>query len=251
MVFKFVKKINTKKNSIFYSFIKYNNEILGFGREHYSMEHKKIIKIKINDNFEIIEECTDKLIGEDPRVFIFNKELYIQDNMLSDMKLINYENNNYIDIDIKGKNISFFEHKNELYFIHYIKPLHIYKFNINDKKISKIDVDDDKNDYKYEYRGGTPGYKLDNNTYFGYGHRTYKVDKILKHDIFKWVLYFEENKLPRISHYNIEQPSKSKNICDPTSVLIIDNKKYLITAESDFSWFREQDYITNVYEIVE
>ena len=73
MVFKFKTNINTKKNSIFYSFIRYNNEILGFGREHYSYEHKKINKIKINENFEIIEECTDKLIGEDPRVFIFNK----------------------------------------------------------------------------------------------------------------------------------------------------------------------------------
>ena len=198
-----------------------------------------------------IEECADKLIGEDPRVFIFNNELYIQDNTLNDMKLINYENNTYIDIAIDGKNISFFEYNNELYFIHYIKPLHIYKFNINDNKISKIDVDDDKNDYNYEYRGGTPGYKLDNNTYFGYGHRTYEDDNILKHDIYKWVLYFEDDKPPRISHFDIEQPPESKNICDPTSILSINNTKYLITAETDTPWFRDQEYITNVYEIIE
>ena len=132
--------------------------------------------------------------------------------MFNEMKLINYEDNTYINIGIDGKNITFFEHKNELYFIHYIKPLHIYKFNINDNKISKIDVDDDNNDYNYEYRGGTPGYRLDDNTYFGYGHRTYEDDNILKHDIYKWILYFEDNKLPRISHFDIEQPPESKNI---------------------------------------
>jgi hypothetical protein len=69
----------------------------------------------------------------------------------------------------------------------------------------------------------------------------------LKHDIFKWVLHFEDNKLPRISHFDIEQPENSKNICDPTSVIEINSKKYLITAETDNPWFCEQ----NLYEIIE
>jgi hypothetical protein len=56
----------------------------------------------------------------------------------------------------------------------------------------------------------------------------------------------------RISYYDIEQPENSLNICDPTSVIIIDNKKYLITAESRDEWITaEQDYVTNVYEIIE
>jgi hypothetical protein len=64
-------------------------------------------------------------------------------------------------------------------------------------------------------------------------------------------VYFDNDKLPRISHFDIEQPYNSKNICDPTSVIEINKKKYLITAETDNSWFCEQDYITNVYEINE
>ncbi len=63
--------------------------------------------------------------------------------------------------------------------------------------------------------------------------------------------FFDNDKLPRISHYDIEQPCNSKNICDPTSIIEINNKKYLITAETDKPWFCEQDYITNVYEMQE
>jgi len=138
-----------------------------------------------------------------------------------------------------------------LYFIHYIKPFELYTFDIENGNITKIEVDDDKNNYNYEYRGGTPVYKLNENEYYGFGHRTYKQDNILKHDIFMWIVYFDNNKLPRISHFDIEQPYNSKNICDPTSVIEINNKKYLITAETDNPWFYEQDYITNVYEIIE
>jgi hypothetical protein len=73
----------------------------------------------------------------------------------------------------------------------------------------------------------------------------------MKHDIFKWIVYFENNKLPRISHFDIEQPYNSQNICDPTSIIEINNKKYLITAETKDVWCYDQDYITNVYEIIE
>ena len=102
-----------------------------------------------------------------------------------------------------------------------------------------------------EYRGGTPGYKLNDNEYYGFGHRTYYENNIIKHDIFKWIVHFDKDKLPRISHFDIEQPYNSKYICDPTSIIEINNKKYLITAETDKGWFEEQDYVTNVYEIIE
>ena len=180
----------------------------------------------------------------------------------------------YHNINISGKNISFINHNNILYFIHYIKPFELYTFNIETSEtlsshsstpefkrnvtpngstflqIIKIEVDDDKNSYNYEYRGGTPGYKMNDNEYYGIGHRTYCENSIIKHDIFKWIVTFENDKLPRIKHFDIEQPSNSKNICDPTSVIEINNKNYLITAETDYSWFCEQDYITNVYEII-
>jgi len=64
----FVKRIKTSKNSIFYSLIRNNNEIIAFGRKHYNKE--RIIKnIKLNENFDIIEDNNIFFKGEDPRCF--------------------------------------------------------------------------------------------------------------------------------------------------------------------------------------
>lgn len=249
MKFLFIKRIETTKNSIFYSLIKYNNEIIAFGRNHFHYQ-RKIKKIVLDESFNTIEDNNIFLKGEDPRCFIFNNKLYILDNYLNDMHLIEYDTQKYIKINIQGKNVSCINHNNTLYFIHYIKPFELYTFDIETGNINKVMVDDDKNTYNYEYRGGTPGYKINENEYLGFGHRTYMINDVLHHDIFVWVVYFEQNKLPRISHYNVEQPSNSQNICDPTSVININNKNYLITAETSKAWFCDQDYITNVYEIL-
>jgi hypothetical protein len=112
-------------------------------------------------------------------------------------------------------------------------------------------VNDDQNTYNWEYRGGTPGYKINENEYYGFGHRTYNDYGTLRHDIFKWIVHFENNTLPSITIIEVDQPIHSKNICDPTSVVEVNNKKYLITAETNKEWFCDQDYITNVYEIIE
>jgi len=250
MKLSFVKRITTTKNSIFYSLIKYENQIFGFGRRHYK-NGRFIKKVIFDDNFNIIEDRNIFLKGEDPRCFIYKNQLYILDNFLSDMYLIDYNNKKYIKINIDGKNISFIPFKNNLYFIHYIKPFELYRFDVETTKITKIKVEDDKNTRNYEYRGGTPGYKISKNEYYGFGHRTYKKDNIIHHDIFKWVVYFENDRSPRIYIFDIEQPVNSKNICDPTSVIEIKGKKYLITAESDDIWSHDQDYITNVYEVIE
>jgi hypothetical protein len=250
MKFSFIKRINTTSNSIFYSLIKKNDVILAFGRRHYGPE-RVIKKIILDAEFNIIEDNNINFIGEDPRCFDFNNKIYVLDNYLNDMYLIDYDIMKYIKINISGKNISFINHNNVLYFIHYIKPFELYTFDIETGIITKVEVDDDKYDYNYEYRGGTPGYKLKDNVYYGFGHRTYMQNNILNHDIFYWNVVFDNNKLPKIIHYNIEQPFNSKNICDPTSIIEINNKKYLITAETEYPWFCEQDYITNVYEIIE
>ena len=249
MEFFFIKRINTIKNSIFYSFIKCNNDIIGFGRKYYGVG-REVKKIVINEDFDIIEDNNIVIKGEDPRCFEFNNKIYILDNFLNDMYLIEYETNKSIKLNIGGKNLSFFAHNNTLYFIHYIKPFELYSIDLESGTIVKIEVDDDKLDYNYEYRGGTPGYKLTDTTYYGLGHRTYTKNNRVVHDIFKWELYFDNDKLPRISHINIKQPMHSKNICDPTCIIELNHKKYLITAESDKEWFCEQDYITNVYEII-
>ena len=296
----FVKRINTEHNSIFYSMIKVNNEIIGFGRKHYRQQLIKIVKL--NENFDIIEDNNITLVGEDPRCFKYNNKIYILNNCIAKMSLIDYETKESTKIEITGKNISFIEHNNKLFFIHYIKPFKLFTFNtaaesvpllpeestklvatikemqrncVEEERdvcgwklkysrhgtgigetwwscsaITEQQVDDDGEEYNYEYRGGTPGYKLDDNKYYGYGHRTYIKNNTVIHDIFKWVVYFDQE-LPRISVFSIDQPNNSKNICDPTCVIEINNKKYLITAETDKTWFEEQDYITNVYEIIE
>jgi hypothetical protein len=250
MKFSFVKRIDTTKDSIFYSLIKHNDKIIGFGRRYYG-EERLIKKITLNENFDIIEDNDETFRGEDPRCFKYHDRLYVLDNYINDMHLIDYEAMTFHKININGKNPSFIEYNNTLYFIHYIKPFELYILDIESGKIKRIKVDDDKNAYNYEYRGGTPGYKLNDTQYYGYGHRTYMDKGVLKHDIFKWIVYFEPGKLPRISHFSIKQPDNSKNICDPTSVIEIDGKKYLITAETDKAWFCEQDYVTNVYEIID
>ena len=47
--------------------------------------------------------------------------------------------------------------------------IELYTFDIESGAIKKIEVDDDTNNYNYEYRGGTPGYKLNDNEYYDYG----------------------------------------------------------------------------------
>ena len=276
-MFEFLKRLYVKENSIFYSVIQNtkNNNIIAFGREKYN--NYGIIQIQLDKNFNIIKEYSSTFNGEDPRCFYYNNQLYIQDNYFNNMHLINYNINKYIPINIlkkninldninifnnninikhsnyisniSGKNISFISHKNKLYFIHYMKPFKLFNFDIESGISYEIEVDN-RYESNYEYRGGTPGYKLNETTYYGFGHKTYEENDLLKHDIFKWILYFEDNKKPRILIIDIEQPLNSKNICDPTSVIKIDNQLYLITAESEYSWFCEQDYITNIYKII-
>jgi len=112
----FIKRINTTKNSIFYSLIRYKDEILGFARNHNNK--REIKKIKLDDNFNIIEDnCNeiDLIKGEDPICFIYYNKLYILDNYIDDMYLYDYEDNKYIKLLIDGKNPSFIIHNNEIY----------------------------------------------------------------------------------------------------------------------------------------
>jgi hypothetical protein len=249
MTFVFVKRLDTKKDSIFYSLIKYKNQILGFGRTHYrSIETRQVT---LDTNFNITEDNNIIFRGEDPRCFIFNEKLYILDNMMDDMHLTDFETRIHTKINISGKNASFICHNSQLYLIHFMKPFDLYTIDVTTGNLTSVPVDEDsRKTHNLEYRGGTPGIKLNENEYYGYGHRTYYThDGIVKHDIFKWIVHFDDEKPPKISFFDVDQPQNSKNICDPTSIFEIDGKKYLITAESDHIWFCDQDYVTNVYEI--
>jgi hypothetical protein len=249
-MFTFVKRVDTKKNSIFYSFIHYNNEILGFCRKHYGQELRLTKNIKIDDKFNIIEDNNETFCGEDPRCFIHNKKLYVTDNYLDKQKIYDYDNKTFINIKIHGKNSSFISHKNTLYYIHRMMPFALYKIYTECERSLKINVEQNENNF--EYRGGTSGYrfKKEENKYYGFGHRTYNNNNILKHDVFLWIVDFT-NENPSIIIKDLPKPPNSKNICDPTCVIEINGKLYMVTAESDSAWFCEQDYVTNVYQITD
>lgn len=247
----FIKTLDTTKYSIFYSFITFKNQILGFGRRNILNCNERVIKhIKIDCSFNIIEDNNILFKGEDPRCFEFGNSIYVLDNTYNDMYLLNFQLNLYLKIKISGKNISFICHNNKVYFIHFMKPFILYELNMYNGNVIKIDVDNNNDEPNTEYRGGTSGFKLNDNEYFGFGHRTYNVNNTLKHILFKWNINFSTIK-PILTITDIEQPINSKNICDPTSIIQINNIKYLFTAETDLPWFCDQEYTNNVYEILD
>jgi hypothetical protein len=260
--FRHVKRITTEPNSIFYTLLKLpDNKFIGFGRKNCPARILK--KVILNDKLDIIEDKNETFRGEDPRSFYLNNKMYVIDNYYNDMYLIEHDATaaqKFTKIRMSGKNLSFIPHDGKLYFMHYIKPFVLYTCNPDTGICEKVAVGNNQTTLDYQYRGGTPGYivKGTDNKYFGYGHRTYIVSGVLTHDIFKWVVTFPDDASPpTIDYFDVEQPSGSKNICDPTSVVVIcdsdggDEKLYLITAETDEPWFKNQDYITNVYEIVD
>lgn len=242
----FVKRIVTTKYSIFYSLIHYSDHILGFGRKTFEGAERQIKVVKFNDNFDIIIENIEHLKGEDPRCFMHQNRLYVVDNYCNDVHLIDYQTKERTKIPLSGKNFSFISHNNILYIIHTMIPLHLYKFDIQTKQLSEVYLSN--NIPNKEYRGGTPGYHKEDKIYYGFGHRTYQSKNGLTHDIYYWDIDFSTS-VPSLTIKSFNQPSHSKTITDPTSVIFLNDHRYLITAESDHAWNRDQDYITNVYEI--
>lgn len=243
-MFKLYKNLITCKNSTFYSLIENKGNILIFRRKHWK-NIRQIEMLTADKTFEIKKDTKIKTYyGEDPRCFYHNNVLYVIDNYYCDMKLIDIERNLYLKLHVNAKNLSFISHNNKLYFIFYMKPFTLCELCIKNGKVREVISTKDNIDYTY--RGGTPGYLKTKNIYYGFGHKTYSINGEIIHDIFLWEVDFNEN--PKINIKDIEQPPNSKKICDPTSVIEINNKKYLITAESDKPWFEEQDYYTNIYE---
>ncbi len=258
--FRHVKRITTEPNSIFYTLLKLpDNKFIGFGRKN--CQARILKKVVLNDTLDIIEDKNETFRGEDPRSFYFNDKMYVIDNYLNDMYLIEHDTTapqKFTKIHMSGKNLSFIPHNGKLYFMHYIKPFVLYTCNVDTGICENVAVGNHQATRDAEYRGGTPGYlvKGTNNQYFGFGHRTYMVGAVMTHDVFKWVVTFPSDAAtdtaPTIQYFEVEQPPNSKNICDPTCVIERDDGKlYLVTAETEDTWFKDQDYITNVYEIVD
>ncbi len=241
----YFKTIDKTDGSIFYSIIHYNNLLYCFRRKYLDI-NKRIIDTLILDNELNIKTNLNNIYrGEDPRSFIHNDNLYLVDNFCNDNYLIDVKYNLYLKLKIDGKNLTFISHNNKLYVIYSMKPFILYEVSILNGKFTKII--ENNSDINNEYRGGTPGYKKNDNLYYGFGHRTYRINEKIIHDIFMWELNF--NDLNKIKIIDVKKPNISKPICDPVSIIEIDKIKYLITAESELPWSEKQDYITNCYKI--
>lgn len=248
----YYKTIDITNEAIFYSIIKFKGNIICFRRKYLDLKKRIIDTLLINERLNIISNCKNKYCGEDPRSFIHNNKLYVVDNYYNDNHLIDVEKNLYLKLNIDGKNLTFISHKNRLYVIYRIKPFIFYEISLIDGSVNKII--EEYTELNNEYRGGTPGYIKSNNIYYGFGHRTYYNNDTMTHDIFMWELDFNDT-YPKIKIIDVEKPTISKNICDPTSIIEIDGVKYLITAETDKPWIIEekkveQQYITNAYKIL-
>ena len=195
--------------------------------------------------FNIKEFSQDELKGEDPRTFIHNGDVYVTDNYYSDMYITNIRTSKRTRLDVSGKNPTFISYKGNLYFFHHMMPLTIYKINVENGELEKINVPNPGN-MNGEYRGGPPGYQIGEHNFYGYGHRTY-IHNGLIHDPFRWDFDFETMCL-KITL--VKKPESAKNIMDPTSIVEINGKRYMMTAESDKAWNCEQEYITNVYQLL-
>lgn len=247
----FHKKIEATKHSVFYALIKVNNEIFGYGRQllYQNSGDDYIKQVKVNDSFEIIEDNNNHFTGEDPRAFYHNDKLYIVDNYFNKIKLYDNTEQKYLDIRAFGKNFSFVSHNNELYFIHVMRPFYLFKVNLETLEILECEVST-RGDCNGEYRGGTPGYFLKDNLYYGFGHRTYWKNHLLTHDIFYWNLDFS-GELPVLKIVDVEKPETALNVCDPTSIIEVNGETFMVTAESEKDWGFQQDFTTNVYKLSE
>jgi len=245
--FLFIKRIQTEPHSIFYSLVWYNDAIYCFYRKYFIGREIKVVRM--NTNFEIVDGTEELLVGSDPRCFFHNGRLYITDNKNENNKLIDYESKEYIPIQMDGKNLEYISHVGSLYLMYTMMPFVLYKVDVSTGECLPVQVAD-SDVVNNEYRGGTPGYPTNiPGIYYGFGHRTYKRNAIMTHDPFLWFVDMTGDQ-PSIRISHIDKPSNAQNICDPTSVIEIDGKAYLITAESEKEWFERQDYMTNVYELI-
>jgi hypothetical protein len=272
------QRISTKPNSIFYTLIPLSKGFLGIYRHHYASYDLGVAFL--NDNFDIIIDHNERYGGVDPRSFMHLGEWYIIDNSLNRNRIIRLQipelanpdlnesieetntNSNNQDTFLpifeevygpesgdlnysKGKNFTYISEGEVLYQVRWFYPLEIYRFEETMKSTQLVHKSDSKPDDKY--RGGTPGYSTGyHGEYIGFGHYTITQKRKLKHLPFVWKL----NIFTKSLETRILDLKPIYNIMDPVAVISLDDKFYLITAESHLSWFSNQDYVTNIWEII-
>jgi len=250
--YKFLQRINTPPDSIFYSFLLDDKKRhwVGWGRQKYDENQSQAVQLDFN--FKLTSLIADNITAEDPRILSHHGHTYVVDNTHNHIRLYDTDEKKYYDIDLPGENFTFLSYRDKLYMIYNMIPFSMYQITLGEKVIiNKYPISDNQNIQSTEiyYRGGTPGYASDHNPhfYYGFGHKTYTTDDILMHDPYLWTFNFITKQFNII---DLPKPKNCLNITDPTCVISHEGKKYLITAESDKPWFVNQDYVTNIYEIL-
>ena len=123
-------------------------------------------------------------------------------------------------------------------------PLEVFQFDESNYR-PQIVYQDRNSPINDRYRGGTAGFPTpEKDVFMGFGHYTL-TERNAKHYPFIWKL----NMKTCFLETRLLKDARFSNITDPITIIEVDKKYYLITAESNDVWFVNQDYITNVWEI--
>lgn len=248
--------INVPMYSCWYSFIRHKDKYIGFGRSQvtgdWTVRHP-LNYAELDTNTWTLASCTTtNIIGEDPRIFHHKGDLYFVDNYVNSVKLFNYDKKTVVPIHLPGKNFTWISRDDKLYAIYTMLPLVMVEVNPETGVIKKFHAEEGNSDYIL-YRGGTPGYKLGETTYYGFGHMTY-AQAVPGHpssyDPFLWIFDFATKKIRIVA---MDKPSPSR-VIQPTCVI---DDKYLVTAESMDLWggpttpenWKSNGYATRVYKL--
>lgn len=235
-----------------------------------------------NANIELVRTGID---GEDPRVFMFRDQWYGVDNTYGCVSLFAAEDpvGKRARVPFDGKNFTFIPCREDgyLYVITWFEPLTVYRTS-DPFEISKWEaVACASSRWRLnllgrpsEYRGGTPGYPMrhfsDNTSlyrgwYFGFGHRTWNEDVLVKntrlgslrvpgplrHRPFFWMASLGHHDITiRVQELlHLEHTVFKNNIIDPTCIVEMNGSHHLICAESEKVWYGPQNYVNSVYQI--
>jgi hypothetical protein len=172
--------INVPMYSCWYSLIKYKGEYIGVGRSQvtgdWTLKHPlTMVKLDPSNLAHVTETVKLPYWGEDPRLFYHAGDLYIVNNYIHNVQLINFDKGTCVQVKLPYKNFSWISHEGKLYAMFCMMPLMLFEVNPETGDCREVLCDSHTVPKYILYRGGTPGYRLgtNKNTYYGYGHMTY------------------------------------------------------------------------------
>ena len=189
--------------------------------------------------------------GEDPRPFKLNNNEYIVTQRFHGnfstvenyIVNINTGENYLYKVNrpefFYGKNWTPFAYNDELYILHRFDPFTIIKDG-NIIVEFKTNLPICANNF-CQYRGGSNGIQIDENTVFGIGHRTYTL---YDHVPFIWIIDFKNRD---VQIMDLVPFVKKERINDPTSLWKENDSIYLSIFESSKRW---ADYDLNCRSLI-